>query len=48
MLSEGCVTKQCSAAIEKLPQLATANRYSSWMIVIKGNYFGGLKYKKYR
>lgn len=34
MLNDGWVTKQCSAAKEKLPQLATASRYSSWMIVI--------------
>ena len=34
MLNDGWVTKQCSAAREKLPQLATASRYSSWMIVI--------------
>ncbi len=48
MLNEGWVTKQCSAACEKLPQLATANRYSNCMIVIKGNYFRRQKYKKSR
>ena len=47
MLSEGCVTKQCSAASEKLPQLATANRYSSWMIVIASDYLQERKYKEY-
>ena len=46
MLKEGCVTKQCSAASEKLPQLATASRYSSWIIVITGVYLRKRRYKK--
>ena len=36
------VTKQSSLALEKLPQLAIANRYSSWIMVIFGVLFIGL------